>query len=133
MAEKLGRKITISIDGDTQATARTKSFTINNSPVNITSDGDDGIQRLLDEPGEKAIEITVDGVADINPATGTTALKDKALTNSLLSALILDYGDYTLNGNFFQSSYAENGTYNDAMSFSASYSSSGVVTKTLTP
>lgn len=133
MTEKLGRNVTISIDGDIQATARTKSFNINNSPINITSDGDDGLQRLLDEPGEKAIEITVDGIADINPATGTTALKDKALTNSLLSALILDYGDYTLSGNFFQASYTENGAYNDAMSFSASYSSSGTVTKTLTP
>ncbi len=133
MAEMLGRKVTISIAGTVVATARTKSLTINNSLINITSDGDDGIQRFLDEMGEKSVEVTLDGLADVAASTATTALMDIALGNSLIDELILDYGAFTLTGQFAQSTYSEGEPYNEAVTFSASYSSSGAVIKAATP
>lgn len=133
MAEKLGRKVTISIAGTVVAVARTKSLAINNSLINVTSDGDSGIQRFLDEMGEKSVEVTVDGLADIAASTATTALMDIALSSSLIDEIILDYGDFTLTGQFAQSSYSEGLTYNDSVTFSAAYSSSGVLVKALTP
>jgi len=123
MAEILGRKVTVSVGGDVVATARTTSLTINNEAVNVTSAGDEGIRRMMDEAGEKSVEITLDGLY-----TGSS-LMDLALANSLLQEVELDYGDYTLEGDFFLSSYNEGQPYNEAITFSATLMSSGAVTK----
>jgi predicted secreted protein len=121
--EQLGRKVTISVGGNVVATARTKSLTINNSPINVTADGDDGIQRMLTEQGEKAVEVSVEGLSF------GSDLMDVALGDNLVQEIIFDYGTYTITGDFFQASYAETMPYNEAMTFSASYSSSGAVVK----
>ena len=123
MAEQAGRKVTISVGGSVVATARTKSLTINNSAINVTSDGDDGIQRLLAEPGEKAVEVSVDGMV-----IGST-LMDIALGSNLSTAIVFDYGTYTVTGNFFMTSYSESLPYNEAITFSGSFSSTGAVVK----
>jgi predicted secreted protein len=123
MAEILGRKVTVSVDGDVVATARTTSMTINNEAVNVTSAGDDGIRRMMDEAGEKSVEITLDGLYT------DASLMDLALGTSLLQAVELDYGDYTLEGDFFLSSYNEGQPYNEAITFSATLMSSGAVSK----
>ena len=83
--------------------------------------------------GEKSVEITLDGLADIAASTETTALMDIALSSSLIDEVIFDYGDFTLTGQFAQSSYSEGLTYQDAVTFSAAYSSSGAVVKAATP
>jgi predicted secreted protein len=124
MAETLGRKVTISIGGVVVAVARTKSLTINNSPINITSDGDDGVQRMLSEPGEKNVEVSVEGLTD-----GGGVLMDVALSNNLIETIIFDYTTFTVTGDFFQASYAESLPYNEAVTFTAAYSSSGAVVK----
>jgi predicted secreted protein len=127
MAEVLGRKVTISVGGSVVATARTTSMTINNEAVNITSAGDDGIRRMMDEAGEKSVEITLDGLYT------DASLMDLALGTSLLEAVVLDYGTYTLGGDFFLSSYNEGQPYNEAVTFSATLMSSGEVAKTTVP
>jgi len=121
--EQLGRKVSIEIDGVVVATARTKSLTINNSGINVTSDGDDGIQRMLDEPGEKNVEVSVEGLS-----FGST-LMDIALGSNLVQEIVFDFGTYTVTGDFFQSSYSESMPYNEAMTFTAAYSSTGAVLK----
>lgn len=131
--ESLGRKVTISIDGAVVAVARTKSLTINNSTINVTSDGDDGIQRLLSDPGEKSVEISVDGLADLTVAGETNPLLDIALGNDLSAAIIFDYGTYTLTGTFMQTTYSEGLPYNEAVTFSSAFSSSGALVKAVTP
>lgn len=127
MAEILGRKVTVSVGGTVVATARTTSMTVNNEPVNITSAGDDGIRRLMDEPGEKSIEITLDGLYD------GASLYDLAQGASLLTEVVLTYAGYTLTGDFFLSSYNEGQPYNEAVTFSATLQSSGAVTKAIVP
>lgn len=121
MAKQLGRKVTIKIGGNVIAAARTKNLTINNEPVNVTTDGDDGIQTLLAEPGEKAVSVSVEGLGD------QTALVDVALGNDLIEAVEFDYGTFTISGDFFQASYTEGQPYNDAITFTAEYQSSGAV------
>lgn len=123
MAEQLGRKVTVSVGGNVVATARTTSMTVNNESVNITSAGDDGVRRLMDEPGEKSIEITLDGLYT------DESLYDLAQGASLLTAVVLTYETYTLTGNFFLASYNEGQPYNEAITFSATLQSSGAVTK----
>ena len=130
MAESLGRKVTISVGAVIVAVARTKSLTINNSPINITSDGDDGIQRMLAEGGEKNVEVSVEGITDLSGV-----LMDVALSNNQIEEIIFDYGtgNYTITGSFFQASYSESLPYNEAITFTAAYSSSGAVVKAATP
>jgi TP901-1 family phage major tail protein len=126
MAELMGRKVTIKVATVAVATARTKSLTINNEVVDITSDNDAGIQQLLTEPGQKSVEISVDGMLD--PAAD--ALVVLALNAANASVVVeLDYTTYKISGTFLITSYSETGTYNDAVTFSASFTSSGVITK----
>lgn len=125
MSEMLGRKVTISIGGTVIATARTKNLTINNEPVNVTSDGDDGIQRILSEPGEKAVELTCEGMFDSADET----LPDLALGNDLIETVELDYGTYTISGDFFMASYNEGKPYNDAITFGSTWNSTGAIVK----
>ena len=125
MAEQLGRKVSISIGGVVRATARTKSLSINNEMVDVTADGDDGVQRFIHEPGQKSVELSVEGMFD----TEDEALPDLALSNDLSEEIILDYGSYTITGTFVMPTYSEGMTYNDAQTFSASFNSSGAVVK----
>ena len=129
MAEILGRMVIVSIDAAVRATARTKSLTINNEAVDVTSDGDDGIQRFLNEMGQKSVEVSVEGMFDSADETLTTL----ALGSDLIVPVELDYGTYTITGDFFMNSYSEGQTYNDATTFSATFASSGAVVKTATP
>lgn len=124
MAKTLGRKVKISIDGNVVAVARTKSLTINNSPINVTTDGDDGIQTLLDEGGEKSVETSVEGITDVDGV-----LMDVALSNNQMKEIVLNYGTFTVTGDFFQASYSESLPYNEAATFTSSYQSSGAVLK----
>lgn len=131
--EFAGREVDIQIDGEVVAVCLTKTLTINNSTIDVTTDGDGGIQRLLDIPGVKSVEISVDGKADNTILGETNPLLDKALGTSISSTLTLDYGTYTLSGTFMQTSYSETMATADATTFSATYSSSGAITKTPTP
>lgn len=123
MSEIIGRKVSISIGGSVVATARTKNLTINNEMINVSSDTDNGLQRFLNEMGEKSVEVSVDGLM------ADDSLLTKALSNDLSAALVLDYGTYTISGTFVMPSYTEGMAYNDAVTFSASFSSSGAVVK----
>ena len=125
MAEQLGRKVTISIGGEVKATARTKTLTINNEMINVTSDGDDGVQRFIVEPGEKAVEVSVEGMFDLDD----DALPTLALSNDLSETIELDYGTYTISGTFVMPSYSEGQPYNEAQTFSATFQSSGAIVK----
>lgn len=130
--DTIGRKVTISIGGSVVAQARTKSLTINNTAINVTTNGDLGIQTLLAESGEQSVDVSVDGLY----LSTDTAILDAALAapnSAALVAIEFDYGDFTISGQFKQTSYNEGQPYNEAITFSASYSSSGAVVKTATP
>jgi predicted secreted protein len=125
MSEILGRTVTISIEGAVVATARTKTLSINNEIINVSSDGDAGLARYLNQPGEKAVELSVDGLM------ADDTLLVKALSNDLSAALILTYPAYTLTGSFVMPTYSEGFEYKGAITFSASFSSSGAVVKSV--
>lgn len=123
MAEQLGRSVILTVGVAVVATARTKTLTINNSEINVTSDGDDGVQRFLAEPGEKSVEVAVEGL------TNDDTLLSKAFTNNLLTDLELDFGTFTVSGEFFMNPYSEGMPYNEAKTFSATFKSSGAIVK----
>ena len=129
MSEYLGRKVLATVDGTSYINGRTKNLSINNEMVNITSAGDDGIQRFLTEMGEKAVELSIEGLA-----IGEELL-DKALSTDLSVAVVLTFPaeagatGFTITGTFVMPSYSLGMPYNEATTVSATFSSSGAVVK----
>lgn len=125
MSALVGRKVTFTptAGGAAVIGARTKSITLNNEPIDITSDDDNGFRTLLGEdPAERSIEMSVDGI-----------LKDDALIalaatsgSMLISAYTLDIpGIGSFAGDFHFGSIEIGAEYQDAVTFSATIQSSG--------
>lgn len=126
MAANSGRKLLIKRDGVVLAGVRTKAVNINREPVDITNDDDDGWRGLLAEPGEKQIDLTVGGV------TKDDTLRAVAFTDpAIFEDMTLEYPDgSSIEGDFYISAYNESGDYNDAITFEATFQSSGIITYT---
>lgn len=130
MTAKSGRGLKIKKGVTVIAGVRTKTVTMNGSPVDVTTDDENGYRTYLAEAGEIGIDWTVEGM------TKDSVLRAAALTNTTLELtdITIEYpnGD-TLSGNVFMSSFEESGTYNDAVTFSATLQSSGEMTYTAAP
>lgn len=133
-AAKIGRELLIKKATVVLAGVRTKSLSFAGEPVDVTTDDDTGARTLLAESGQEAIDLSVEGI------TKDTVLRAAALGSGslMLTDITLEFpktgtqvttGD-TISGSFFLSSLEESGTYNDAMTFSASLQSSGAWTYT---
>lgn len=128
MTALVGRKVTFTPTngGASVIGVRTKSININNEPIDITSDDDNGFRTLLNEdPAERSIDFSAEGI-----------LKDAQLIN-LASAggalLISEYemdipGIGTFTGDFYFGSIEIGAEYNEAVTFSAEIQSSGEFT-----
>ena len=124
--EILGRDVPISIDATVVGVFRTKSMNINNEPIDVTADGDSGVQRYLDTPGQKSVEISGSAMFDSTDET----LLDKAFSTDLIVAIELDYTTFTIGGDFFMSSLSLSHEYNTAVTQDVTFSSSGAIAKT---
>lgn len=127
MAANIGRDFVISRGVTVIAGVRTKSLSFNGEPIDVTTDDDTGFRTLLATEGQKSVDMSVEGL------TKDKDLRSAALSGSslLLTDIEIEYpnGD-TLTGDFFLNSMEESGTYNDAMTFTASLQSSGAFTYT---
>jgi TP901-1 family phage major tail protein len=126
MAAFVGRTVVLEVAGAAVAGARTKSFTIGNEPVDITSDDDSGFRTMLSVAGTKTLDMSVEGVtkdgALIALASGSSGLiEDVEITFP---------GIGTIAGDFFVASVELGAAYNEASTFSASLQSSGAYTYT---
>jgi TP901-1 family phage major tail protein len=125
-----GRKLRITRDGVTIVGARTDNFTISNEPIDITDKDDAGWSTSLADAGLRSIEADVEGVLKdatlITNATGSTSL--------LLKSCVLEAeGIATFTGDFYLNSVEIGGEQEDAVTFSATLSSSGAITATIAP
>jgi predicted secreted protein len=126
MAAFVGRTVVLEVAGAAVAGARTKSFTIGNEPVDITSDDDSGFRTMLSVAGTKTLDMSIEGVtkdgALIALASGSSGLiEDVEITFP---------GIGTIAGDFFVASVELGAAYNEASTFSASLQSSGAYTYT---
>ena len=122
MAASSGRTLTIKEGSDVLASgAQTKTVTVNNEPVDITSDCDDGYRTLLDVTGQSSVDISIEGV------TKDERLLEASVTGQVfLEDITVEWSTgATLVGDFYLANYEDNGTYNDAVKFTASLQSSG--------
>lgn len=134
MSAMRGRGVVVRRSGVNLAGVRTKSISIGGSPIDITTDDDDGVRKLMDQPGQVDVSISVSGVM-----LAEGALRSEALSASDRIAptqfIFLGFEGSPANthgfiGDFFLSSYKETGEYQGAVTFEAEFQSAGVVTYT---
>lgn len=122
-----GRDLTIDWDSTTLVGVQSKQVTINNEHVDVTTDDDAGWRTLLNDPGTRAIEVTVSGICE-----------DEVMLADIMAASVtgltlqtsLPTGTGTLSGTFVCSSHELSGEHDGAYEFSSTFMSSGAVTYT---
>lgn len=124
-----GRDFVVSKGGTALAGVNTKSFDWAGEPIDMTTDDDNGRRKLDSATGQEQIDMSVEGklVGDTLRAL-VLGSSSKLLTDITLEFPILTEGNTTnatLSGDFFISGYSESGSHNDAITFSASFQSSG--------
>lgn len=127
MSKSMGRHLAIARGtGDppvyeTFAATRETGFTINREPIDVTAGDDNGIRRLLAEPGERQLDISVSGLADGD------ALLEMALSGEpkLEQLRITLPSGATIEGSFFMGSMGRTGPYKEAETFEAEFQSAG--------
>jgi predicted secreted protein len=123
MSAKLGRACTITINGAAFGAAKTKSLSITNSPVDISTDDDGAVRKLLDEAGEQTFEISLSGTTKSKTLRNLTANSSDAIVSVVLTYAVGE----TVTGDFFITSYTEDLPHRDAQTFSLSLASAGSV------
>ena len=132
MTAFVGRKAVLSQGSPLVAIAalRTKTMTMANEPVDVTSDDDAGFRNLLADPGNKTLDISVEGVAkDVASFSALLTLATSG-TDILDSFSLLFPGIGTIAGEFVVSSFEVGAPYNEAATFSCTLQSAGAYTFT---
>lgn len=134
MAKAAGRELVIRKNGTAIAAVREKSVTWNGTPIDVTTDDDNAAMTYLaDEFATTSLEISVSGLADSDVlpdlvyAVGATVHSGKHLSDI---TILLPNGD-VIGGDFILTNYAQTGTYQEAVTFTATLIRSGI--HTLTP
>ena len=126
MTAFVGRKAIFKKGLTTVAAVRTRSMTLGNEVVDITSDDDNGFRTMLADPGNKTLDLTVEGV--FKDATMLTVAMSTTDIMEGFSILFPTIG--TLAGDFVVTSFEAGAAYNEAGTFSCSLQSSGAFTFT---
>lgn len=104
---------------------REKDLTLNGDAIDVTSDDSAGWRELMTVSAMDSVDLKLSGV------TKDTTLRADWFGGTRTRPATFTYPDGgVVSGTFFLASYAEKGTYNDAVTFEATVSSSGVVTYT---
>ena len=107
----------------TAIVCRTKSLTIGNESIDVTSDNDDGFRTLLAKAAQKQIDMTVEGVIRQDDFLADVLDPSSA---SLLEAYTINIpGIGEITGDFRFSSVEVGAPYNEAATFSSTVESSG--------
>ena len=120
MSKRLGRAVTISLNGIVVARAREKTYERQNEIIDISDTHPDGLQHILEFPSRKNTSVSIAGVS---PDGRIAAL---ASEETVIYPLVLDYGDSIESGDYFITQYEEGYAYNDAVTFSCSLVAHGV-------
>lgn len=117
-----GRDLVVSKAGTPIAAVRTTTLSIDNAPVDITSNDDGGFRTLGNFSGTRAMDLSVEGVwtdqvlSDIARGGGT---------GLLLTDITIDDGVDTISGNFFLASFEQSGAHDAEITYTAELQSSG--------
>ena len=125
MGAFVGRKVTFSPTGAGAPVTgmRTKSITINNEPIDITTDDDSGFRTLLaDDPAQRSISMSVEGITKDDELIKLAT----AGGSNLISKYTMTFpGLGSITGDFFIGTIELGAPYNEAVTFTATIESSG--------
>lgn len=128
-----GRLVLVKRAGATLGGVRTKSISINGAAIDITTDDDAGIRKIMEVPGQLDIDITVSGIL-LGGSLRSTAMS----TSDRVAAMEFIYPGFEgspanthgFTGDFYLESYTETGEYQGAVTFEATFKSAGIITLT---
>ena len=124
-----GRDMLIKKAGTTIAGIRVTGLSVDNTPIDITTNDSVGIQKLLAVSAKRALTITVSGVETdgvlygVAIGSGSQLLTDLTFTNSAAGTTA-----DVVTGDFYMSNFKLDGDMAQAVMFSATFSSSGTWT-----
>lgn len=130
MAGFNGRELTIDWDAVTLVGVRSKTVSMSNDMVDVTTDDDSGWRTLLADPGLKSIEVQVSGITSSEVVIAeffNASTTGETLKVDLPSALA---NPGNLSGTYHLSSMEISGEHDGAYEFTATFMSSGAVTYT---
>lgn len=128
----VGRKLVFEYPtGTVIASVRTKSFTIDSSAIDVTTDDDAGIRALLEEPGQHQIDLSVEGLLT-NDALLKQIVDGTLFIQNLTIKLPFTFSTTqgTIVGDFRFNNFEVSGEYQDAITFTATLQSTGIFTFT---
>ena len=128
MAGYNGRALVIEWDTVDLVGVRTKTYSVTNDYVDVTTDDDDGWRTLLADPGLRSVEVTVGGVTSDQVLLAEIMKAD--ISGEPLDVELPTATGAQLSGTFVVSSYEGSGEHDGAYEFSATFMSAGVVTYT---
>lgn len=120
-----GRKESITFGGVTSIAFTSKSISVNNEMIDVTNDTSDGWATKLAEPGSKSIEISGSGVVE-----SLSMLMSAIENESQIYALTYNFPDGSSLSGDFDFNYSQSGETAEAVTFEATFTSSGAVTFT---
>jgi len=130
MAGFNGRAFTIDWDSTTLVGVRTRTVSVTNDYVDVTTDDDAGWRALLTDPGLRSLEVTVGGVTSdevLLASIMAASITNTTLTGNLPSDLTTPG---TLSGNFLISAFEQESDHDGEVAFSATFMSNGEITYT---
>ncbi|HEV7284319.1 MAG TPA: phage tail tube protein [Kaistia sp.] len=128
MAASIGRKVVLTWGGMAIPGVREKGISVNGEPIDITSDDDNGWRTLLEEAGERSVDISVSGV------TKSQIFLTDMFAGTVQKPVTLTYPNGAiLAGTFHLASTSDTAPYKDAQTFEGTLQSTGVVTFTPAP
>jgi len=127
-----GRELVISMDSTTLKGIRNRGFTVDNSPIDVTTDDDSGWRTLLPDPGVRSVEYPVAGITSdevlINEIFTAIGSGTHATIKVNLPSTLLTPGNIT--GSAMLTNLQINGATDGAVEFTATLQSSGAQTYT---
>lgn len=128
MAGHNGRELVIDWDSVTLVGVRTRTFSITNDYVDVTTDDDSGWRTLLADPGLRSVEVTAGGIC--SDQVLIAEIMKANITGEPLDVELPTATGAKLAGTFVVSSFEGSGDHDGAYEFSATFMSSGAVTYT---
>jgi predicted secreted protein len=127
MSAATGRALYIKRNGTKIAAVVSKSININNEPIDITNDDDDGFRTLLEDSGTRSIDLSVEGVMNAD----TLVTDGGAVSPTLIkSGTIVFPSGLEIAGDFRLNSVEISGEVAGRVQFSGTLQSTGAWTVT---
>jgi TP901-1 family phage major tail protein len=128
MAGHNGREVVIDWDTVQLVGVRTRTFSITNDYVDVTTDDDSGWRTLLADPGLRSVETTVGGIC--SDQVLIAEIMKANITGEALDIELPTATGAKLTGTFLVSSFEGSAEHDGAYEFSATFMSTGDVTYT---